>query len=176
MRLGALLMLALPLPATAQDLPPAYPVEALETCLLQKPDVEAEHCIGIAAGDCIYSGQMGSNAGMGACLAAELSQWDARLNDAYQALLSHERADDVAAEGPWPDKAPALQQMQRAWMGYRDATCDYAQSLWGGGTGGPLAATECRLDLTARQAILLGQRLEDTKEGAYIARPSVLWR
>ena len=45
--------------------------------------------------------------------------------------------------------------MQRAWIGWRDATCDYERAQWGGGTGGGPATVACLMRLTGEQALYL---------------------
>ena len=49
--------------------------------------------------------------------------------------------------------------MQRAWTAYRDAACAYEVSTWGGATGGGPAGEDCMMRLTARQALVLEDRL-----------------
>lgn len=102
--------------------------------------------------------------GMGFCIGLELGFWDEKLNMVYADLRSVERSvvDTVPAGGPSvPDSAKALRDMQRAWMGYRDAACFYEYSTWGGSTGGGLANAACLLDLTARQSLVLEDRLQE---------------
>ncbi|MEO0774677.1 MAG: lysozyme inhibitor LprI family protein, partial [Pseudomonadota bacterium] len=54
----------------------------------------------------------------------------------------------------------ALRAMQRAWIAYRDATCDYEYSQWGGGTGGGPALIGCIMRETGEQTLyLLASRL-----------------
>jgi uncharacterized protein YecT (DUF1311 family) len=55
--------------------------------------------------------------------------------------------------------APALQEMQRAWIAFRDTTCQYEVTQWGGGTGSGPAFADCRMRTTARQALTLEDRL-----------------
>ena len=92
---------------------------------------------------------------MSACFEAERVYWDTRLNAAYgQARAKAKTADaEMKALGSAaPSQAEALRAMQRSWIAYRDATCDYERSLWGGGTGGGPATVSCHMYLTARQA------------------------
>ena len=106
---------------------------------------------------CMTANQSGgSTVGMGGCLSKELDWWDARLNAAYGALMKREKADDAEYGGEGiPAKAPALRAMQRAWIAWRDATCDYERSQWGGGTGGGPATVGCLMRLTGEQALYL---------------------
>lgn len=43
---------------------------------------------------------------------------------------------------------PALNAAQEAWVAYRDAQCDYAGSLFGGGSGTGIEIQSCRIELT----------------------------
>lgn len=43
---------------------------------------------------------------------------------------------------------PALSAAQDAWRAYRDAQCDYAGSLFGGGSGSGIEVQSCRIELT----------------------------
>ena len=45
----------------------------------------------------------------------------------------------------------------KRWIGYRDATCDYERSQWGGGTGGGPATLGCLMRLTGEQTLYLEQ-------------------
>lgn len=121
-------------------------------------------CIGLTAERCMQSTLDQSTLGMSECLNAELEWWDARLNRAYQLLRDREAQEDadMAADGVnAPIQAEALRDMQRAWITYRDAACDFARSQWGGGTGGGPATLSCLLRQTALQAIHLQSYLED---------------
>ena len=58
-----------------------------------------------------------------------------------------------------PSKAAALRDMQRAWIGWRDAACAYERAQWGGGSGSGPATLECRMQLTGQQALALEARM-----------------
>ena len=95
---------------------------------------------------------------MGGCLSLELTFWDNLLNANYKQRMSVAKEIDAEMQelgATVPLQAPALRDMQRAWITYRDATCDYARSQWGGGTGGGPATVSCLLDLTGQQALYL---------------------
>lgn len=98
--------------------------------------------------------------GMSSCLDQEVRQWDGWLNAAYGSLLAKAQASDAEAE-KWgtsgPKITPALREMQRKWIAYRDTTCDFEMSQWGGGSGTGPAGLNCLLRLTADQAIYLEQ-------------------
>ena len=135
-----------------------------EGCLTEAEGVERLACVGAAAKVCMSKPNGDTTVGMGFCLGRELGVWDDRLNAAYARLRRVEWQNMEEAESAdlrVPDTVTALRDMQRAWMRYRDATCTYEFSTWGGGTGGGPANTSCLLDLTARQALMLEDRLED---------------
>jgi uncharacterized protein YecT (DUF1311 family) len=99
---------------------------------------------------------------MSFCYDKELAFWDARLNAAYGALMEIEKAGDAELKelgSAAPSTSAALREMQRAWIGYRDAACAYELSQWGGGTGGGPATADCLMRLTAAQALTLEERL-----------------
>lgn len=122
-------------------------------------------CIGLSSQICMQATPGGhSTVAMGGCLDAELQWWDARLNAAYKDLRAAEKALDrelEASGASGPRRAPALLQMQRAWIPFRDAACAYEYSQWGGGTGGGPASVSCTLRLTAEQALTLERYLAE---------------
>lgn len=129
-----------------------------ETCLASM--IESQNpttCIGSSANHCMETTEGGwSTYGMSQCLDQELQYWDARLNAAYKSVRAIRKATDkeMAYLGSAaPSQGDALKNMQRAWIAYRDATCDYERSLWGGGTGGGPATVSCLMYMTAEQAL-----------------------
>jgi uncharacterized protein YecT (DUF1311 family) len=78
------------------------------------------------------------------CIGKELELQDARLNRAYRVLRS-----EVSQE-----RRRQLTGVQRAWLQYRDANCDfYADPA--GGTAASLSAHACVLRMTAERAVEL---------------------
>ncbi|MFN3970458.1 MAG: lysozyme inhibitor LprI family protein [Gemmobacter sp.] len=164
MRLIPLLPLMLAAqPAAAQD-PRFSPRAALECLGANAGSPEARACIGLSASDCMETTPMGGTTiGMGFCLDAELSLWDGRLNAAYRDLMAQNRARDAETRtygGNAPPMADALRGMQRAWIAFRDARCDYERSQWGGGTGGGPATYACLMQMTGEQALYLEATLQ----------------
>lgn len=144
--------------ASAQDL--KYSNAASDSCLAQSGSFDAQKtCIGLSASACMDATPDGSTTiGMMQCLDNERDYWDARLNQVYKRVRSEAKAQDAEfAEIGFsaPKTAPALRDMQRAWITYRDATCDFEQSQWGGGSGGGPAVLSCLLQMTGEQAIYL---------------------
>lgn len=148
-------MLCATAPAVAQDI--SYDFSKTTSCLAEKGnDGEAHQCFGDAAADCMEQSAGGwSTAGMIKCLGAEVQDWDKRLNTAYGILMTRLKADDAemrALGSAAPSRADALKKMQRAWIPFRDSSCEYERSHWAGGTGGSPASLSCYLTLTATQA------------------------
>lgn len=149
----ALILMAVP--AAAQD-SLAFSKAPVVACL-QGGDAQ-ESCIGLAAQACMETPGGATTVGMGFCLGAERDFWDARLNAAYLRLMSaSERVDSEMAALKSSDapRAPALRDMQRSWIDYRDAACRFEATQWGSGSGAGPAATQCVLTLTARQSFWL---------------------
>jgi uncharacterized protein YecT (DUF1311 family) len=157
------LALILPSSATAQEL--SFSPVAVEICLANTTDeVENRFCVGRSAEKCMTDTPGGeTTVGMSGCLDREWQYWDARLNIAYQDLMgSAKRSDQVMVDlgsAVGAQQEAALRAMQRAWIGFRDAACDYEYSLWGGGTGGGPAITQCMMLETGWQALRLEARL-----------------
>jgi uncharacterized protein YecT (DUF1311 family) len=113
-------------------------------------------CIGASARQCMAETPGGeTTVGMGGCLDREWQYWDGRLNMAYQDALARARNFDAENGDFAPPSEPALREMQRAWIPFRDARCGFEMSLWGGGTGGGPAYAECLMIVTAEQALYL---------------------
>lgn len=119
-------------------------------------------CIGKAADACMATPDGQTTVGMGYCLSAEWEWWDARLNATYKQLMERHKAADAemaGLEATVPSLAESLRAMQRAWLPFRDAACDYERANWGGGTGGGPATAGCLMVQTGRQALALEARL-----------------
>lgn len=159
--LAGLLVLS-PVMAGAQEL--EFDIGHTQACLADAvgPGERAD-CAGAAARACMETPAGGSTVGMGGCLYMEYEWWDARLNAVYRDVRASDRAED-AAYGDMPGAgrlAETLREMQRAWIAFRDATCEYERAQWGGGTGGGPAATDCLMRMTAEQVIYLEARRDE---------------
>ncbi|MEP2532818.1 lysozyme inhibitor LprI family protein [Shimia sp.] len=157
-RLAAALCVLGAAPVSAQEL--VFSPTATEQCLASVPaGGNTDHCIGESANLCMAQTEGGwSTVGMSGCFDREWQYWDTRLNAAYKNVRAIRRATDAEMKdlgSAAPSQAEALKLMQRGWISYRDATCDYERSLWGGGTGGGPATVSCHMFLTARQALYL---------------------
>jgi uncharacterized protein YecT (DUF1311 family) len=152
-------------PATAQAIP--FAPEATEGCLVAATAAAAgldgqKACVGQSADACIDTPDGYTTVGMGFCFGAERDWWDARLNAAYGALMDMEKAAEAELKelgSAAPSPAVALRDMQRVWIAWRDAACDYEVSQWGGGTGGGPAWSQCTMQMTGEQALALEERL-----------------
>lgn len=152
----ALLISASPLAAQELVFSPA----ATETCLSEKSaDADSTLCVGASANACMEATQSGwSTVGMSGCYEKEWQYWDGRLNAAYRDVRASAKAIDAEMAdlgSAAASQADALRDMQRAWIGFRDATCAYEYTQWGGGSGGGPASISCHMYMTAKQTFYL---------------------
>lgn len=89
--------------------------------------------------------QAGSNVGNANCYRMEAAIWDALLNENYKDLM------DVIEDKADQDK---LKEVQRAWIKYRETTCDFYWFKIHGTMAVPMTAA-CQLRENARRALLL---------------------
>ncbi|BBH44411.1 lysozyme inhibitor LprI family protein [Pseudomonas sp. KU43P] len=82
-----------------------------------------------------------STVAMSACIQAETKLQDARLNRVYKQLLG--RLDS--------GQQKSLREVQRQWIGYRDANCRFHVQA-SGGTMAQLEGGMCVLDMTRERA------------------------
>ncbi|MER8750272.1 lysozyme inhibitor LprI family protein [Mesorhizobium sp. M1050] len=75
---------------------------------------------------------------MNICAGEDYQEADARLNKAYQDLIS---ADDA-------DSKRLLQVAQRAWIAFRDAECAHSTAASAGGSIHPMEVSQCLARLT----------------------------
>lgn len=148
--------------SAAQDL--AFDPGPTVDCLDQADWTEGPpyDCVGEAADLCMSTSDGSSTVGMGFCLDAEWQWWDARLNRVYGDLMAQSKATDAAnaeAGASVPSLAENLKAMQRAWIPFRDAACNYEMAQWGGGTGQGPALVGCLMIETGRQTLSMEARL-----------------
>ncbi|MEQ5826406.1 DUF1311 domain-containing protein [Sulfitobacter sp. NFXS29] len=145
-------------PVAAQEI--TYSDAATAECLAGAQEFSDQRaCIGLSSNLCMEAPGGYSTYGMGGCLDAELTFWDGLLNENYRARMVQSKSADEDAtlyQPELPSQAEALRDMQRAWITFRDAACDYERSQWGGGTGGGPATLACLMQMTAEQALRLG--------------------
>jgi uncharacterized protein YecT (DUF1311 family) len=88
----------------------------------------------------------GSQVETGDCLAQTEETVDAALDIILRfARDSATELDEVTGRNV---ALPALDKAQAAWEAYRDAQCDYAGALFGGGSGTGIEIRSCRIDVT----------------------------
>ncbi|QKD06157.1 lysozyme inhibitor LprI family protein [Mesorhizobium loti] len=75
---------------------------------------------------------------MNICAGEDYQAADARLNEAYQNLISSDDADAKAL----------LQAAQRAWIGFRDAECAHTTAASAGGSIHAMEVSQCLTRLT----------------------------
>lgn len=119
-------------------------VEGIESCLAGKSPLltHGYHCVGQFSAACLKHAENQTTAGMERCYHDEYRAWDALLNRYYNEL-------------PKGAKGAELQQVQRAWITYRDRKCAYFQTHYAGGSMARWLGAQCMMDTTARRAIEL---------------------
>ena len=148
-------------PAQAQDeVADHYTSSSTEACLEEAAsDTERLGCVGASARICVaQSGDPLLRIVRAVCAVNETKYWQARL-DAAVAHLTEAFAESDAMLAtdnttPYP-KALAMAEMQIAWQGFMDETCDFEMALWGWGPGSGVQEVECRLRMTGAQALYL---------------------
>jgi uncharacterized protein YecT (DUF1311 family) len=136
-------------PALAQNRKPTpKEIKLIRDCAAaHKDDGEGEDkCLfKLVAEPCTETDEGRSNLGTADCYRIETVIWDALLNENYKELMDSidEKADQ--------DK---LKEMQRAWIAYRNTTCDFYWHKINGSMSVPMTAA-CQARETARRALLL---------------------
>lgn len=154
MRLTILLAALIAVPATAAEF--SFDPAPTEQCLATLPDdAQGYDCIGRAATACMEQPGGETTIGMGFCLDAELGLWDDKLNGAYQALRADLTAQDADRTNAAISLSDSARDMQRAWIGFRDARCSFEAAQWQGGTGSSPAFLGCAMTMTAEQTLYL---------------------
>jgi uncharacterized protein YecT (DUF1311 family) len=148
-------------PAQAQEL--IYSDDATWNCLATTSGRLARMgCVGLSADACMQATPSGeTTVGMGGCLDRELRYWDQVLNSTYgqyQERASALDAENATISDNLPKLSVPLREMQRAWIPFRDATCDYERAQWGGGSGGGPATLRCHMRVTGEQALALDEQ------------------
>ena len=157
----ALLAVMLAGPVAAQER--VFDASVAEACLESVGVSGAfEDCVGQAAERCMdETDGVQTTAGMSQCLQAEAQWWDTVLNATYGELLAFSKEADAANGAEVPSQETALRDMQRAWIGYRDAKCGFERSQWGRGSGAGPAVAACLMEETAQQARVLKSALPE---------------
>lgn len=129
----------------------------LTSCLAEVQQVanlsqmQRSDCIGVAVQACTQEPDGGTTFGTTRCYQREGKWWDAQLNADYSSLknsLSSELFD-------------TLRDAQIAWIGYRDAKCEFAYKLFEDGSIRHILFSNCIMRTTANRSIELKQILND---------------
>jgi uncharacterized protein YecT (DUF1311 family) len=147
--LSILLAMAASAPTHAQSRKPtAREVAAIRDCATKSRDSvddgERQCLFKLVADPCMGPPGSAPDRVMADCFAIEGVIWDALLNDNYKRLLA--TLDD--------EQTAKARAMQRAWIAYRDSTCQFYDDKIRG-TMSIMMHAACNTRETARRAILL---------------------
>jgi uncharacterized protein YecT (DUF1311 family) len=128
--------------------PTAQEIAAIRDCATKYQDdldaVERECLFKLVGDPCTNTPEGSSNVGTADCYRLETSIWDNLLNENFKNLL------DTLDE----QQSGKLRAMQRAWIAYRDTTCNFYWDKIQGTMAIPMSAA-CNARETARRAVLL---------------------
>jgi uncharacterized protein YecT (DUF1311 family) len=124
-------------------------ITAIRDCAVKHKDnldaIEQRCLFNLVATPCINKlGVAASNVATANCYETETAIWNDLLNDNYKALLA--TLDD--------EQTGKARAMQRAWIAYRDTTCQFYDDKIQGSMSIPMHAA-CTTRETARRAVLL---------------------
>ena len=146
-----LLLLAMASPLSAADL--TVEPARIHACHAATPEGQrSPDCLGAAADQCQLLPGGTTSQGIATCITAETAIWDDILNEEYQTTRADQKTRD-ASEGT--DLAGGLQNVQRAWIAFREAECDLTYDQWEGGSVRGIAYANCLLVMTAERSIAL---------------------
>ena len=130
-------------------------LRGIEVCLKRVAERKGTSfaCIGRLSARCMDRPGGSSTMGMRVCTDRESDAWDALLNRNYKKAR---RQVPAAA-------AKKLQEIQRAWITWRNEKCDLGYTLFEGGTLAGVVAGECVMKSTAIRAIELGELVGVTR-------------
>jgi uncharacterized protein YecT (DUF1311 family) len=155
MKLGSVAVLAIfvlwvmPVSSFAQTPKPTEKeAAAIRACAVKYQDdldkIEQQCLFNLVATPCTNKPETKSNVATADCYRTETAIWDDLLNENYKKLIA--TLDD--------DQTAKLRAMQRAWIAYRDTTCNF---YWDKiqGTMAQAMVSACVARETARRAVLL---------------------
>lgn len=144
--------------AAADDKPRPEPEDerAVLRCIHKAgvKETSLRSCIGKAARACEARPDMQSTVGLTMCYRQETTIWDDLLNSHYRDLGD---AMTVTGKG-------VLQDVQRAWIEWRDAKCQLPFALFEDGSMAQPASAACTMNATATRAIELRLALDSFSE------------
>jgi uncharacterized protein YecT (DUF1311 family) len=128
--------------------PTAQEIAAIKACAAKHKDDldegERQCLFNLVATPCTQTPEGGSNLGTADCYRIEWAIWDDLLNANFKTLL--DQLD--------PEQTAKLRAMQRAWVAYRDTTCNFYMTKIQGTMAIPMG-NACAARETARRAMLL---------------------
>ena len=145
--IAAALLLGSAAPGVAQDTARPRDAAAIRACAEkynQNVDEGERRCIFAIVYDPCTKRKAQAAHGAAECFRAEQAIWDDLLNENFQKL--RDGLDD--------DQKAKLRDMQRAWIAYRDATCQFYYDKIQGSMATTMVAA-CLARETARRALLL---------------------
>lgn len=89
---------------------------------------------------------------MTACAEQDWKAADAKLNAAYKEAMAAMKQTDQQLDPADQGAALALRDAQRAWVGFRDATCAAEGWAYHGGSAEPMVIYACRARVTQSRA------------------------
>lgn len=93
---------------------------------------------------------------MSECISAEAEFQDVRLNKSYKEVINQLPAE----------RKKELQNVQRLWIQYRAAKCDFYEGMYEGGTIAPVMKMDCDMQMTATRAKELEGMIEEDQSVA----------
>jgi uncharacterized protein YecT (DUF1311 family) len=134
--------------AQSEREPTAREIAAIRACATKYQDDvdegERQCLFKLVATPCTNSAEGSSNLGTANCYRAERTIWDDLLNENFKNLMAS--LDD--------QQTAKLRAMQRAWIAYRDTTCNFYWDKIQGTMAIPMGSA-CAARETARRALLL---------------------
>ena len=117
---------------------------ALSTLALLPVLSHATSAFADAAMEC--SAQVPTQVEVASCVNEQLRIADLALEQALE--FARDSATELDSITGRVDAIPALEKSQAAWIGYRNAECEYREALYAGGSGGGIAKVSCMVGLT----------------------------
>ena len=119
---------------------------------------QPRECVGQGVKACREGLQHGSNVAMIGCIFSELTYWERQIDigQAPQIVRAAKfEADRATIGASYVDLIDMTKDAFKAWHRHRDTSCDVELAYWTGGSGGGSVVAQCKLELTAEQAIRL---------------------
>lgn len=133
---------------------------ATATCLDAAGDAAARAaCIGETSRACAAAFAEPTPLDRAVCLNGETEWWQARLDPAYDRMMARAEKLDAMIASVMGTAGPPLTAdvaaMQEAWTAWRETRCTFAAALHRGSPERMVFASDCMLELTAEQVLLL---------------------